>query len=162
MVMVSSARWPASSFILLSSAARSWLPGWYCLTGSFTGTGVLETASFTIAPGGSGSVSCGYPYRYTPARRLVRAGLFGQVGQFLRGVPAEFVALGPVHGELGVLVARGGRGQRVGRRAHVGSGVGVVRVRRDQQRDGDGGGDQHPAGLVVPGVELGLLGRDLG
>src|SRR5580658_5207250 len=45
MVMVSSARWPASSLILLSSAARSWLPGWYCLIGSLTGTGVLETAS---------------------------------------------------------------------------------------------------------------------
>src|SRR5579864_3169764 len=51
MVMVSSARWPASSLILLSSAARSWLPGWYCLTGSLTGTGVLETASMSIAPG---------------------------------------------------------------------------------------------------------------
>ena len=51
MVMVSSARWPASSLILLSSTARSWLPGWYCLTGSLTGTGVLETASITIAPG---------------------------------------------------------------------------------------------------------------
>jgi hypothetical protein len=50
-VMVSSARWPESSLILLSSTARSWLPGWYCLTGSLTGTGVLVTASITIAPG---------------------------------------------------------------------------------------------------------------
>src|SRR5690242_1599035 len=162
MVMVSSACWPASSLSLLSSAARSWLPGWYCLTGSFTGTGVLETASFTIAPGVR--VVCLTDTRIV-ARLLgflVRAGLFGQVGQFLRGVPAEFVAFGPVHGELGVLVARVGRGQRVGGRAHVGAGVGVVRVRRDQQLDRDGGGDQHPAGFVVAGVELGLLGRDLG
>ena len=34
MVMVSSARWPASSLILAASAARSALPGWYCLIGS--------------------------------------------------------------------------------------------------------------------------------
>jgi len=51
MVMVSSVRWPASSLILPSSTARSWLPGWYCLTGSLTGPGVLVTASITIAPG---------------------------------------------------------------------------------------------------------------
>ena len=65
MVMVSSVRWPASSLILLSSTARSWLPGWYCLTGSLAGTGVLVTASMTIAMGVTYALS-----RYTrqPAR----------------------------------------------------------------------------------------------
>ena len=76
--MVSSACWPASSLILLSSTARSWLPGWYGLTGSLTGTGVLETASITIAPGVR-VVSCGYLYRRT-ARRPGESALVIQVG----------------------------------------------------------------------------------
>ena len=45
MLMVSSARWPASSLSLSASAARSALPGWYCLTGSLYGTGTRVTAS---------------------------------------------------------------------------------------------------------------------
>src|ERR1700720_2139199 len=85
MVMVSSARWPASSLILLSSTARSWLPGWYCLTGSLTGRGVLERASMLLIVW------------------ALLVPLAGQVGPLLGGVPAEFVALGAVHGEPGVL-----------------------------------------------------------
>ena len=45
MVMASSARWPASSLILAFSAARSELPGWYCLIGSLNGGGTRVTAS---------------------------------------------------------------------------------------------------------------------
>src|SRR5271156_4327424 len=111
MVMVSSARWPASSLILLSSTARSWLPGWYCLTGSLTGTGVLDTASMLF---------------------IVWAVLVHSVRQLLAGVPAELVAFGAVHGKAGVLVARVGRRQRLGRAAHVGARFRGVHVRRVQ------------------------------
>src|SRR5271169_5010455 len=50
MVMVSSARSPPSSLILLSSAARSGLPGGYCRNGSLTGDGTLVTASMAKLP----------------------------------------------------------------------------------------------------------------
>src|ERR1035438_9035693 len=128
MVMVSSARCPASSLILLSSAARSWLPGWYCLTGSFTGTGVLETASITIAPGVR-CHCCGYLYR----RTILPGGSFRQVGQLLTGVPAELVAVGPVHVELGALVTRVGGWQCFDRAAHIGGRLGVVDERRNER-----------------------------
>src|SRR5262249_18064660 len=49
MVMVSSARSPVSSLILLSSAARSGLPGGYCLIGSLTGGGTVVTASMAAS-----------------------------------------------------------------------------------------------------------------
>ncbi len=45
--MVSGVASPASSLIFRSTAARSGLPGAYCLTGSFAGTGTLVTASMT-------------------------------------------------------------------------------------------------------------------
>src|SRR5215472_16088667 len=48
MVMVRSVCPLASSLILLSSAARSWLPGGYCRTGSLAGTGTLVTASMVL------------------------------------------------------------------------------------------------------------------
>ena len=56
MVMVSSARSPVSSLILPSSAARSGLPGAYCLIGSFAGDGTLVTASMTASLGEPGIV----------------------------------------------------------------------------------------------------------
>src|ERR1035438_9781052 len=49
-VMVSSACSPAISLTLASSTARSWLPGAYCLTGSFTGAGTFVTASMADLP----------------------------------------------------------------------------------------------------------------
>src|SRR5215472_1021851 len=49
MVMVSSARSPVSSLTLPSSAARSALPGGYCLIGSLTGGGTVVTASMTAS-----------------------------------------------------------------------------------------------------------------
>src|SRR5580693_6568187 len=144
MVMVSSARWPASSLILLSSTARSWLPGWYCLTGSLTGTGVLETASMLLMV-------------WAPLCGLIR-----QVGQLLGGVPAEFVALGAVHGEPGVLVARVGGGQRLDRAAHVGVRGRGVHVRGGQVLELDVLFYDDPGGLAVAGVWFDVLGRDLG
>src|SRR3984885_14101630 len=147
MVMGSSARWPASSLILLSSTVRSWLPGWYCLTGSLAGTGVRVAASMLHIVW---ALFCGLP------------GSFGQVGQFLGGVPAEFVALGAVHGELGVLVARVGGGQRLHRAAHVGVRVRGVHVRGGQVLERDGFFYDHPGGLAVAGVWCDVLGRDVG
>src|SRR5580693_6279474 len=158
MVMVSSARWPASSLILLSSTARSWLPGWYCLTGSLTGTGVLETASMLLMVWAlltrSYSVLLGLTRSYSV--------LLGQVGQFLGGVPAEFVALGAVHGEPGVLVARVGGGQRLDRAAHVGVRGRGVHVRGGQVLELDVLFYDDPGGLAVAGVWFDVLGRDLG
>src|SRR5580693_10396390 len=148
MVMVSSARWPASSLILLSSTARSWLPGWYCLTGSLTGTGVLETASMLLMV-------------WALLTRSYSV-LLGQVGQFLGGVPAEFVALGAVHGEPGVLVARVGAGQRLDRAAHVGVRGRGVHVRGSQVLELDVLFYDDPGGLAVAGVWFDVLGRDLG
>src|SRR5579859_4935562 len=54
MVMVSSARSPASSLTLASRAARSALPGGYCLIGSLTGDGTVVTASMTASLGKPG------------------------------------------------------------------------------------------------------------
>src|SRR5580693_4140580 len=158
MVMVSSARWPASSLILLSSTARSWLPGWYCLTGSLTGTGVLETASMLLMVWAlltrSYSVLLGLTRSYSV--------LLGQVGQFLGGVPAEFVALGAVHGEPGVLVAGVGGGQRFDRAAHVGVRVRGVHVRGGQVLELNGLAYGYPGGLAVAGIWFDVLGRDVG
>ena len=50
MVMVSSARSPASSLSLPSRTARSGLPGGYCRTGSLCGGGTLVTASMARLP----------------------------------------------------------------------------------------------------------------
>src|SRR5215472_2571374 len=49
-VMVSSARSPASSLILFSTAARSVLPGTYWRTGSLAGCGTWVTASIGWPP----------------------------------------------------------------------------------------------------------------
>src|SRR5579875_3014792 len=175
MVMVSSARWPASSLILPSSAARSWLPGWYCLTGSLTGTGVLETASIAIAP-----PRLGYPYRRTIAAALVASG--GRAGGLGRprwrpraaalaasggragGVRRPLVASGAARRQVrqflggvpGKLVALGA--------IHVeaGGGVGGVHVRGDQALQRDRGRDHHPGGLVVRRVRPHLAGGKLG
>src|ERR1700740_3646779 len=49
MVMVSSARSPVSSLTLPSRAARSGLPGGYCLIGSLAGGGTVVTASMTAS-----------------------------------------------------------------------------------------------------------------
>src|SRR5690348_17071099 len=48
-VMVSSARSPVSSLTLPSRAARSGLPGGYCLIGSLAGDGTVVTASMTAS-----------------------------------------------------------------------------------------------------------------
>ena len=96
--------------------------------------GVLETASITM-PGVRFSV---FGFRFSVFgfwfswrwRTLIVARLaLGQVRQLLGGVPAELVAFGPVHGELRVVIARVGRGQRVSRPAHVVAGILVVHVR---------------------------------
>src|SRR5580704_6811140 len=135
MVMVSSVRWPASSLILLSSTARSWLPGWYCLTGSLTGTGVLVTASMLLIVGASR----------------------GEISELLGRVPAELVAFGAVHGEPGVLVARVGGGQRLHRAAHVGARVRRVHVRGGQVLELDGLFYDRPCRLAVAGVWIDVL-----
>src|ERR1700730_15625815 len=96
-VMVRSARWPARSLILASSAVRSALPGWYCLTGSLRGWGTRGTA---------------FLFPTFPARtRRSRDRLPGyHVLEFLGGVPRELVSLGGVDGEGGVVVSRVGGG----------------------------------------------------
>src|SRR5207302_9244234 len=92
--------------------------------------------------------------------RLGRAGSFSQVGQFLGGVPAEFVSFGPIYREPGVLIARVRGVQRVGRGTHVLGRHGVVDVRRGQRVDRDGRGNQHAGGLASSRVQLDLVGRD--
>src|SRR6516162_7625566 len=79
MVMVSSARSPASSLTLLSRAARSGLPGGYCLIGSLTGGGTVVTASMTASlrrPGivdGHSMVARGGHRSHRRGRRETRA-----------------------------------------------------------------------------------------
>src|SRR5580700_9962841 len=113
-VMVSSACVPASSLILLSSAARSWLPGWYWRTGSLAGTGTVVTPSITAPDNPTSLAVQPMVARPDPAATHLPwpAWSIEQIGQFLNGVPEQFIPLRAVHDELGVLVAAIGRGQR--------------------------------------------------
>ena len=85
MVIESSARSAASCLIFFSSAVRSWLPGWYCRTGSFAGTGTLVTASMT----GPSLLLFGC----REATRLCGSGWGGRNGPYCGGLPARSMTL---------------------------------------------------------------------
>src|SRR5271166_439758 len=146
MVMASSARSAAICLIFFSSAVRSWLPGWYCRTGSLAGTGTLLTASMT-AP----SLLL---FGCWEATRL--CGLVEEL-EFLGRVPEEFVPFGAVHCEAGVVVSVVRGGERGHRGAHVIKRVQAVDVTRRHVGERDGTQDLHGGGVVAGAADV-ILG----
>src|SRR5271166_6260432 len=175
MVMASSARSAAICLIFFSSAVRSWLPGWYCRTGSLAGTGTLLTASMTAPSlllfgcweatrlcGSAPDTARAAPYRHVNTSAVTaasRAPIYGLVEEleFLGRVPEEFVPFGAVHREAGVVVSVVRGGERGHRGAHVIKRVQAVDVTRRHVGERDGTQDLHGGGVVAGAADV-ILG----